>query len=223
MPILIKRAGTYSLALGLMLLTGSGLAQDSPPAAESPAAPAAESRPDTAAELVQRLDDVSRRLAEINEYLRKPAPDLAGIAVALPGKAQEAQSVLGAVEATDPSQAEVVEVMATLQKLRNLDRIFDKWRRRLKVEVDLLDPWREELRADAGFLREVASPAGAGADAGERDLLSSAVRSRLTELADQLDATRRPLLKRLDVIVGADVRVGQLQNSLRELQTQLDA
>jgi hypothetical protein len=79
--------------------------------------------------------------------------------------------VLGAVEATDPAQAEMVEVMATRQRLRNLDRIFDKWRQRLKVEVDLLDPWREELRADATFLRAAASPPAPGADPGEEDVL----------------------------------------------------
>ncbi len=229
MPTLIEQARATSLALCLLLLTVPGFAQDSPaaePAAnDAPATdtkPAVEPRPATAAELVARLDQVSSRLAEINEYLRKPAPDLAGIAVALPGKAQEARSVLGAVEATDPAQAEMVEVMATRQRLRNLDRIFDKWRQRLKVEVDLLDPWREELRADATFLRAAASPPAPGADPGEEDVLSPALNARLTELADELEATRKPLLKRLDVIVGADVRVGQLQGSLRELQTQLD-
>ncbi len=226
MPTLIERARNASLALCLLLLAAPGSAQDSPPSAaapaEAPAASAVEARPATAAELVLRLDQVGNRLAEINEYLRKPAPDLAGIAVALPGKTQEAQSVLGAVDAGDLSEAEVVELMATRQKLRNLDRIFDKWRQRLKVEVEVLDPWREELRADASFLREAARPPGPDVDASQADLLSPAVRARLTELADDLEATRKPLLKRLDVIVGADVRVGQLQSSLRDLQTQLD-
>ena len=151
----IKLARTASLAVCL-LLAGAVLAQDAPSAAaaDAPAAPAPapEPRPAGAAELVQRLDQVSSRLAEINDYLRKPAPDLAGIAVALPGKAQEAQSVLGDVEATDPSQADMVEVTATLQKLRNLDRIFNKWRQRLKEEVDLLDPWKRKTTLDRDLL-----------------------------------------------------------------------
>ncbi len=236
MPTPIKRARATRLALCLLLLAVPGFAQDPAPAtpaaagaADASTTPATDAKPATAptpataAQLVERLDQVSSRLAEINEYLRKPAPDLAGIAVALPGKAEEARSVLGAVEATDLSQAEIVEVMATRQKLRNLDRIFDKWRQRLKLEVDLLDPWREDLRADAGFLRAAASAPDPDSDAGQTDPLSPALNARLVELADELEATRKPLLKRLDVIVGADVRVGQLQGSLRELQTQLDA
>lgn len=212
-----------------LLLVGPAAAQDAPPppaADGTAAAPAAAPAPlpAGAAELVQRLDTVSGRLAEINDYLRKPAPDLAGIAVALPGKAKEAEAVLGKVEATDPSEADLVEMTAALQKLRSLDRIFDKWRERLKAEVALLDPWREQLRSDAGFLREVAAtPSGPEVDAARADLLTGTVRSRLTDLADDLEATRKPLLRRLDVIVGADVRVGQLQNSLRELQSQLDS
>jgi len=199
----------------LLLLAGARpvVAQD------APTAPPAGS----AAELVERLDTVSRRVAAINDYLRKPAPDLAGIAVALPGRAQEAQSVLGTVEAGDSGEADLVEMTAALQRLRNLDRIFDKWRQRLKTEVAVLDPWREQLRDDATYLRAVANPPGAAADALESDLLSAAVRARLTDLADELEATRKPLLRRLDVIVDADVRVGQLQTSLRDLQAQLDA
>jgi len=231
MPSLIKRARTGSLTLALALLAGIVLAQEAPAPAEAgsggspaaPAAPAPDPRAVGAAELVERLDQVSSRLAEINDYLRRPAPDLAGIAVALPGKAQEAQAVLGKVEVTDPAQAELVEVMATLQKLRNLDRIFDKWRQRLKVEVDVLDPWREELRTEAGFLRAVAAAPESDAEASEADVLSPALRARLASLAGELESTRKPLVRRLDVIVGADVRVGELQTSLRDLQKQLDA
>lgn len=217
-------SATLTASLAILLIAGVSRAEEaaSPPpaaAADSTAAPAA--RPAGVAELVQRLDEVSGRLAEINDYLRKPAPDLAGIAVALPGKAQEAQTVLGNDELTDPARAELVEVTATLQKLRSLDRIFDKWRQRLRVEVDVLDPWREELRADAGFLRDAATQDAR--TAGDDDVLSGPVRSRLEELADGIEATRKPLVKRLDVIVGADVRVGELQASLRDLQKQLDS
>ena len=177
------------------------------------------------AELVQRLDEVSDRLAAINDYMRKPAPDLAGIAVALPSKAQEAESVLGkAVEAAAASDADLLEVSATLQKMRSLDRIFDKWRQRLREEVALLDPWREQLRADAGFLRAATQPADEpAADDGGAEILTGPMRARLEDLANSLDATRKPLLNRLDVVVAADVEVGELQGMLRDLQAKLDS
>ncbi|MBN8279351.1 MAG: mechanosensitive ion channel, partial [Gammaproteobacteria bacterium] len=177
--------------------------------------------PGGAAELVARLDDVSGRLATINEYLRKPAPDLAGIAVALPDKARETQAVAGRTESVDETRADLVELNATLQKLRNLDRIFVKWRQRLKTEVDVLDPWREQVKSDGELLRRMASSGDVGgADA---ELVSGALQDRMQALASDLEATRQPLLKRLDVIVAADVRVGELQNLLRDLEGQLDA
>jgi len=209
-------------SLALPLLAGPDKAAEADAPASTPAAdPAAEAAPTGAAGLVQRLDAVSGRLAEINDHLRTPAPDLAGIAVALPGKAKEAEAVLGRAEALEATQEDLVELNATVQKLKNLDRIFDKWRTRLKEEVELLDPWREQLRTDADFLRKVAGPEGLGAEGA--DLVSGVIRTRLTTLADGLEATRQPLLKRLDVVVAADVRVGELQNTLRELQGQLDA
>ena len=210
-------------ALLLFACFGSAVAQEAVAPAEPAATPAADAAPAGTAALVQRLDTVSGRLLEINEYLRKPAPDLAGIAVALPGKTLEAESVLGGAGAADPSRADLMELAAVLQKLRNLDRIFSKWRGRLKDEVTLLDPWREQLRSDAGFLKDTADPtAVAGSSADQPDSLPDALRSRLRELAGDLETTREPLRKRLDVVVAADVRVGELQTALRELQAQLD-
>ena len=210
-------------ALLLFACFGSAVARDAAAPAEPAGTPAADAAPAGTAALVQRLDTVSGRLLEINEYLRKPAPDLAGIAVALPGKTLEAESVLGGAGAADPSRADLMELAAVLQKLRNLDRIFSKWRGRLKDEVTLLDPWREQLRSDAGFLRDTADPtAVAGSSADQPDTLPDALRSRLRELAGDLQTTREPLRKRLDVVVAADVRVGELQTALLELQAQLD-
>jgi small-conductance mechanosensitive channel len=213
---------------GLVLAAGlpgplAGRAEEPVPV-EAPAA-AAEAAPVPppagAAELVARLDAVSSRLTEINDYLRQPAPDLAGIAVALPDKAKEAQAVLGRADALDDTRADLIELNATLQKLRSLDRIFVKWRQRLAAEVEVLDPWREQIREDADLLRRLVSPeAGAPEDP---DLLSGAVRTRMNALATELESTRQPLLRRLDVVVAADVRVGELQNLLRDLQGQLDA
>ena len=197
----------------------------SPGAAAVPA-PAAGSAPTGTAELVQRLDTVSSRLFEINEYLRKPAPDLAGIAIALPGKSRETKSVLGVVGSADVSQADMVELASTTQKLRNLDRIFAKWRKRLQDEITLLDPWRAQLRADAGFLRDMSRPPDnqrAGGDGAPAEALPSALRGRVHELAGNLESTREPLRERLDVVVAADVRVGELQTALRDLQGQLNA
>ena len=201
-----------------------------PPTDAAPAAapaPIPASVPTSTAELVQRLDDVNRRLVEINDYLRKPAPELAGIAVALPGKTEEAERVLGAVRAADPTGADLLELSAVLQKLGNLDRIFTKWRARLQEEIALLDPWRAQLRSDAGFMREAADPVQPGPQLGTTDpgadALPDALRGRLRELAGSIETTRDPLRKRLDVVVGADVRVGELQNALRELQGQLNA
>ena len=214
-------AGTAFCLASWLFLAGSAAFAQEPPQPAPAAPPATGEKPAGAAELVQRLDVVSSRLAEINEYLRKPAPDLAGIAVALPDKTREAQAVLGRVDAADETQADLVEVNATLQKLKNLDRIFDKWRARLKEEVELLDPWRKQLRSDADFLRQFT-----GADApkaSESDLMTGAVHARLETLADGLEATRPPLLRRLDVVVEADVRVGELQTMVRDLQGQLDA
>ena len=192
-------------------------------AAQEATAPAETPAPAGTAQLVQRLDMVSGRLLEINDYLRRPAPDLAGIAVALPGKTREAESVLGAAGAADPSRADLMELAAVLQKLRNLDRIFSKWRGRLKEEVTLLDPWRAQLRSDAGFLKDAADPTAVGGSRADLpDMLPDALRSRLRELAGDLETTREPLRKRLDVVVAADVRVGELQTALRELQAQLD-
>jgi|GEM_PF-4414976 len=215
-------------ALLLVVGFGSAAAQDVSPPAESAPAPAAGAPAETStAAVVQRLDAVNRRLMEINDYLRKPAPELAGIAVALPAKTQEAERVLGGVQAADPTGADLVELSAVLQKLSNLERIFSKWRTRLQGEIALLDPWRTALRSDVGFLREAADPAppaNAG-DPGEPppDALPDALRDRLLAMADSIEITRQPLRKRLDVVVGADVRVGELQNALRELQVQLNA
>ncbi|MEO7385476.1 MAG: hypothetical protein ABIX37_00925, partial [Gammaproteobacteria bacterium] len=236
--MLIPFKQVHRVAIGLAGCA-LALAAAAAPAAESPATeaappPAAEARPGSAAELVQRLDAVSGRLARINEYLRRPAPDLAGIAVALPDKTKETQSVLGKGDlGASSSSSDMLEVNATLQKLRNLDRIFDKWRKRLKDEVATLDPWRDELRSDAEYLRSVVKPADSGemgtdGDSGttvdgDSDLLTGVVRSRLNDLAGDLEATRQPLLKRLDVIVAADVRVGGLQSALQDFQDQLDA
>jgi small-conductance mechanosensitive channel len=182
--------------------------------------------PTGTAELVQRLDTVSRRLLEINDYLRQPAPDLAGITVALPGKTREAESVLGGVatEFSGPdASADLMALAAVQQQLRNLDLIFDKWRTRLQEEITQLDPWREQLRSDAGFLREAANPPKPGPGALPVDQLPDALRSRLRDLAGEIETTREPLRKRLDVVVAADVRVGKLQTALSELQGQLDA
>jgi len=179
-------------------------------------------------ELVQYLDTVNGRLAEINDYLRQPAPDLAGITVALPGKTKEARSVLGGTGAADrsgadPSEVDLMELAAIQQKLRNLDRIFAKWRTRLGEEISRLDPWRAQLRSDAGFLRQAADPARPGPGEAPTDLLPEALRSRLRDLAGDIETTREPLRKRLDVVVAADVRVGKLQTALRDLEGQLDA
>jgi len=219
-------AGSASalLAFALLALLGATAhlaAQEQPPAVDTPAA-SAPAPPAGAAGLVERLDGVSGRLAEINDYLRRPAPDLAGIAVALPGKAREAESVLGRVDAVDETTADLLELNATLQKLKSLDRIFSKWRARLKEEVGLLDPWREQIRSDAEYLRGIGRADGAEPPA-DADLLTGAVRERLDDLAGDLEATRQPLLKRLDVVVAADVRVGELQTLLRDLKAQLDA
>ncbi len=227
----MKTKRLLGCALVLLGCLTSAAAQDAPspltaplmePATAPAAAPApAATAPDTStAALVQRLDDVNRRLIEINDYLRKPAPELAGIAVALPGKSQEAERVLGAASAVDATGDDLLELSAVLQKLGNLDRIFTKWRTRLQEEVALLDPWRAQLRADAGFMREVADPAPPEA---QSDVVPEALRGRLRELADSIESTRDPLRKRLDVVVAADVRVGELQNALRELQGQLNA
>ncbi|MDP2325622.1 MAG: hypothetical protein Q8N51_16570, partial [Gammaproteobacteria bacterium] len=191
-----------------------------PVAAAASAAPAP---PATTAELVQRLDAVSSRLRAINEYLRTPAPDLAGITVALPGKSGAAEAILGEAEAADPLQTDLVELAATVQKLRNLDRIFGKWRKRLQEEIVQLDPWSGQLRTDAGFLRDAADPVVPASDRGGADGVPEVLRSRLRQVANDLEATRQPLRRRLDVVVAADVRVGDLQASLRELEGQLDA
>ncbi len=227
MATLIDRLRLNVGALLLFGCLGLAAAEDAVAPPESVATPATEAVPAGTAELVQRLDTVSGRLLEINEYLRKPAPDLAGIAVALPGKTLEAESVLGGAEAADPSRADMMELATVLQKLRNLDRIFSKWRGRLNEEVTLLDPWRQQLRADAGFLKDTADPiASAGPNAGssadQPDVLPPALSARLRDLADDLETTREPLRRRLDVVVAADVRVGELQTALRELQAQLD-
>lgn len=218
-----RRAATVAgLVLASLLAAAPLRGEDgATPARGTPAEPAPGDAPGGAAELVARLDDVSGRLATINEYLRKPAPDLAGIAVALPDKARETQAVAGRTESVDETRADLVELNATLQKLRNLDRIFVKWRQRLKTEVDVLDPWREQVKSDGELLRRMASSGDVGgADA---ELVSGALQDRMQALASDLEATRQPLLKRLDVIVAADVRVGELQNLLRDLEGQLDA
>ena len=210
-------------ALLLGLLSGAGAQEVAAPAETTAPAPVDTS---TTA-LVQRLDEVNRRLIEINDYLRKPAPELAGIAVALPSKTQEAERVLGGVRAADPTWADLVELSAVLQKLSNLNRIFGKWRTRLQDEIALLDPWRAQLRSDAGFLREAADPAPPAASGDSQnappDDVPDALRGRLLTMADSIETTREPLRKRLDVVVAADVRVGELQNALRELQVQLNA
>ncbi len=188
-------------------------------AEEGQQTPPPETPPETVSTtaIVQRLDAVSSRLIEINEYLRKPAHELAGITLALPAKASEAEAALGTTPTASLAQGDMVEMAAAAQKLRNLDRIFAKWRTRLQEEIDHLDPWRTELRADADFLRETAQPAA------KDDAIPDVLRSRLLSLADSLEATRTPLRKRMDVVVAADVRVGALQSSLREFETQLDS
>ena len=191
-----------------------------------PTAPAAPAPPRTTAELVQRLDAVSSRLLTINDYLRKPAPDLAGISVALPDKSREAGAVIGGAEAADPLQTDLVELAAMVQKLRSLDRIFARWRKRLQEEIALLDPWRAELRSEAGFLRDAADPAkvaSGAADQNDADAVPEALRSRLRQVAADVEATRAPLRRRVDAVVDADLRVASLQTSLRELEAALDA
>lgn len=223
-PVKTTRAATVAGLILSSLLAAAPLHAEeaATPATGTPAADSsAGEAPGGAAELVARLDQVSGRLAAINEYLRKPAPDLAGIAVALPDKARETQAVAGRTESVDESRADLVELNATLQKLRSLDRIFVKWRQRLKTEVDVLDPWREQVKSDGELLRRMASPGGV--DATDAELVSGALQERMQALASDLEATRRPLLRRLDVIVAADVRVGELQNLLRDLEGQLDA
>ncbi|MEO8444749.1 MAG: hypothetical protein ABI567_07070, partial [Gammaproteobacteria bacterium] len=135
------RATNFLLLVLMLLLTARAGAEGETPATVPAASPpATQAMPAGTAELVQRLDTLSGRLLEINDYLRKPAPDLAGIAVALPGKSKEAQSVLGAAGTGGSADADLVEVAATLQKLRSLDRIFTKWRTRMQDEIALLDP-----------------------------------------------------------------------------------
>jgi small-conductance mechanosensitive channel len=134
--------------------------------------------------------------------------------------------VLGGVatEFSGPdASADLMALAAVQQQLRNLDLIFDKWRTRLQEEITQLDPWREQLRSDAGFLREAANPPKPGPGALPVDQLPDALRSRLRDLAGEIETTREPLRKRLDVVVAADVRVGKLQTALSELQGQLDA
>ena len=53
--------------------------------------------------------------------------------------------------------------------------------------------------------------------------MPEALRSRLRQVATDVEATRAPLRRRLDVVVAADLRVGGLQTALRELEAQLDA
>jgi small-conductance mechanosensitive channel len=207
--------------VALLVLLAARASAEGETAATEPAPPPAQATPASAAELVQRLDALSARLMEINDYLRKPAPDLAGIAVALPGKSKEAQTVLGAAGTADASGADMVEVQATLQKLRNLDRIFVKWRARMQDEIALLDPWRQQLRTDETFVREAAGPGAAGVAGAEA--VPEALRGRLRDLARNLESTQAPLRKRLDVVVAADVQVGDLQSALRDLQGQLDS
>lgn len=212
------------LLLCLFLVSGlPARAADPSPPASTTAAPGAQANFSTTA-VVQRLDTVSNRLIEINEYLRKPAPDLAGITVALPDKTREAKAALGAAPLTGIGQGDMVEMAAAAQKLRDLERIFAKWRTRLQEEIDRLDPWQAELRADADFLHEAAQGPGSGA-AGNRDgdIMPEALRSRLIGLADNLETTRTPLRKRMDAVVAADVRVGALQSALREFEAQLDS
>ncbi len=196
-----------------------------PPAAAGAAA--APAPPATTGELVQRLDSVSNLLLTINDYLRKPAPDLAGITIALPDKSREAGDVIGGAEKVDPLQTDLLELGATVEKLRNLDRIFGKWRKRLQAEIALLDPWRGQLRSDAGFLRDAADPAVPASDPADADADADAVpevlRARLRQVAADLETTRAPLRRRVDAVVAADLRVGDLQTALRELEAQLDA
>ena len=192
-------------------------AKDTPPAAAAPAPPT------TTTELVQRLDAVSNRLLTINDYLRKPAPDLAGITIALPDKSREAGDVIGGAEKVDPLQTDLVELGATVEKLRNLDRIFSKWRKRLQAEIAVLDPWREQLRSDAVVLRKAADPAAPGSGGLDADAVPEVLRTRLRQAAADIETTRVPLRRRVDAVVAADLRVGGLQTALRELEDQLDA
>jgi potassium efflux system protein len=176
--------------------------------------------PTTTTEVVKRLDAVSNRLLAINDYLRKPAPDLAGITIALPDRSREADDIIGGAGAIDPLQADLVELAATVEKLRNLDRIFGKWRKRLQEEVAVLDPWRGQLRADAEFLRDAASPSAQDSD--NSDAVPEVLRSRLRQVAADIETTRAPLRRRVDAVVAADLRVSGLQTALRDLEVQLD-
>ncbi len=207
----------------LALLAGPLHAQVEKAATPPPAAPAPPASPATTAELVQRLDSVSNLLLTINDYLRKPAPDLAGITIALPDKSRQAGAVIGGAEAVDPLQADLVELAATVEKLRNLDRIFAKWRDRLQEEIALLDPWRVQLRSDVAFLRDAAEPVQPDTGLADADDVPEALRSRLLQVAADIETTRAPLRRRVDVVVAADLRVSGLQTALRELEAQLDA
>ncbi len=204
------------LPLSGLLWPNGGGAQEA--GTTAPASAPAEPAPITTNELVRRLDEVNARLFQINEYLRKPAPDLAGITVALPDRTREAESVLGGIEDLDATRADTAELVVALQKLRNLERIFSRWRVRLQDEVAVLDPWGEQLRIDSTVLREAA-----GSGEGRDSELPESLRLRVVELADQIDSVRQPLRRRLDVVVGADVKVSQLQTSLRDLAGQIDA
>lgn len=233
LPSSLSAARAVRCILALAVFAGSAELQGeeptSPPTTAAPVvtpAPATPPPPATTADLVQRLDAVSSRLLTINDYLRKPAPDLAGITVALPVKSREADIVMGAAEAADPLQSDLVELAATVQKLRSLDRIFARWRKRLQDEIALLDPWRTELRSEAGFLRDAADPAvpeSGVPDPDDADAVPEALRSRLRQVAADVEATRAPLRRRVDAVVEADSRVSRLQTALRELETELDA
>lgn len=208
----------------LLLFSLPGHAADPP----TPPATAADQPPGdlSTTAIVERLDTVSNRLIEINEYLRKPAPDLAGITVALPTKANEAKAALGTAPPTGSGQGDMVEMAAAAQKLRDLDRIFTRWRVRLQEEITRLDPWQTELRTDADFLRETtrgSGSTGTGSGAGGIDHMPDALHSRLRSMADSLAATQAPLRKRMDAVVAADVRVSTLQSALREFESQLDS
>lgn len=221
----LSLALSLALSLGLAMSLGLGLLLTLPAHAQGGEGDAAGSTEATTtgpaddgrdtASLVRRLDTVSSRLTEVREYLRRPAPDLAGITVALPDRTQEARNVLGAAE---EMSAFAPEAQAAIEKIRTLDRIFSRWRERLQQEVAVLDPWREQLRTEAAWFQGVAT----GADAGDEDL-PEALRQRLSAVEGDIEATLTPLRRRLDVVVAADVRVGELQAALQEFSVQLAA
>jgi potassium-dependent mechanosensitive channel len=187
----------------------------SPTATSAAADPGAAAMEGGASALVRRLDDLSAHLLEVNDYMRRPAPDLAGIAVALPELSRQAETVLAARDTVDAALQDSPEAALAAQKMQDLDRLFSRWRNRLQSEIAVLDPWGVRLRGDADFLRQAQSAVSAEEQ--------PALLGRLDALAIDVESTRQPLRKRLDAVVAFDVRVSSLQTGMRDLLAQLDA